>query len=212
NEPIPTLEFGGLKTSHVQVDNVTTNFDLTLDITERDERFQIKFECNADLFEPQTISRMMGHFEMLLSGIADNPSQRISQLPLLTESERKQVLVEWVDTKTLYPANQCIAQLFEGQVAANPNSIAVTCEQGQLTYAELNTRANRLAHYLRERDVGPDTLVGLCLERSVDLIIALLGILKAGGAYVPLDPDYPIARLQLMIEDADVHLLLTQRS
>ncbi len=212
NEPIPPLEFGGLKTGHVQVDNVTTNFDLTLDITERDEQFQIKFECNADLFEPQTISRMMGHFEMLLAGIADDPSQRISQLPLLTEPERKQVLVEWVDTKTPYPANQCIAQLFDEQVAANPNSIAVVCAREKLTYAELNARANRLAHYLRERGIGPDTRVGLCVERSPDLIVALLGILKAGGAYVPLDPDYPIARLQLMIEDADAHLLLTQRA
>lgn len=212
NEPIPPLEFGGLKTGHVQVDNVTTNFDLTLDITERDEQFQIKFECNADLFEPETISRMMRHFETLLAGIADNPSQRIGELPLLTDAERKQLLVEWVDTKTDYPANRCVHELFEAQAATTPDAIAVVCEREQLAYAELNERANRLAHFLRERGVGPDTRVGLCLERSPELIIALLGILKAGGEYVPLDPDYPIARLQLMIEDADVHLLLTQQS
>src|SRR5207244_1064889 len=161
NEPVPPLEFGGLKTRHVQVDNVTTNFDLTLDITERDEQFQIKFECNADLFEPETISRMTRHFERLLAGIVANPNERISDLPLLTDAERKQLLVDWVDTKTTYPAHRCIHELFEEQVAATPDRTAIVCEDEELTYAELNARANRLAHYLRERGVGPDTRVGL---------------------------------------------------
>jgi amino acid adenylation domain-containing protein len=212
NEPVPPLEFGGLTTSHVQVDNVTTNFDLTLDITERAEQFQIKFECNADLFEPPTIARMIGHFETLLAGIVDRPNQRLSDLPLLTETERRQLLVDWVDTKKPYPANKCVHELFEAQVTANPNSPAVICERERITYAGLNAQANRLAHYLRSRGVGPDTRVGLCVERSPELIVALLAILKAGGAYVPLDPEYPLARLQLMIEDVDVHLLLTQQA
>jgi amino acid adenylation domain-containing protein len=211
NEPIPPLEFGGLKIGHVQVDNVTTNFDLTLDIVERDDRYLIKFECNADLFEPETITRMMGHLEMLIAGIVDNPAQRISELPMLTPDERRQLLVEWVNTKADYPSNSTIQQLFEEQVRIAGDSVAVVSDGTQLSYRDLNALANQLAHYLRDCGVGPDTRVGLCVERSPKMIVALLGILKAGGAYVPLDPAYPAARLQLMIEDANVPLLLTEQ-
>src|SRR6185436_10548905 len=211
NEPIPPLEFGGLKAGHVQVDNVTTNYDLTLDIIERDGQFLIKFEANADLFEVDTITRMMGHFEMLLESIVENPSQRISQLPLLTAAERQQLLVDWTNTKTEYPVTS-IQRAFEDQVAATPDAIAIVCDEETLTYSELNERANCLAHYLIKQGVTPDTRVGICLERSPELIVTLLGILKAGGAYLPLDPAYPAARLQLMIEEADVPVLLTERA
>ncbi len=209
NEPIPPLEFGGLTVGHVQANNVTTNFDLTLDIIERDEQFVCKFECNADLFEAETITRMMGHFQTLLESIVASPEQKISELPLLTADERRQLLVEWTDTKTEY-SNKCIQELFGEQVARTPEAIALLSDDGPLTYADLNARGNQLANYLRKRGVGPDTRVGLCVERSPEMIVALLGILKAGGAYVPLDPDYPQARLKFMLEDARVPVLLTQ--
>ena len=212
NEPLPPLEFGGLKTSHVQVDNVTTNLDLTLDITERDQQFFIKFECNADLFEEETVARMMRHFETMLSAIVKDPSLRLSEIALLTEAERQQLLVDWTNTQTEYPAEKTIAELFAAQVTASPEATAVVSEEGTLTYRELNARSNQIAHFLRARGVTNETRVGLCLERSPELIVALLGILKAGGAYVPLDPEYPTAHLRMMIEDADVPLLLTQRS
>lgn len=211
NEPIPPLEFGGLKVSHVQVENVTTNFDLTLDIVERDDQYLIKFECNADLFEPETITRMMGHLEMLIAGIIDNPAQRISELAMLTPDERRQLLVEWADTKTEYPADKCVHELFEERVSRTPDAIAVVFEGEQLTYGELNRRANRLANYLRILGVGADTLVGVYMERSAQLVMALLGIIKAGGAYLPLDLSYPKERMAFMLADAHAPLLLTER-
>src|SRR5712692_5548145 len=211
NEPIPPLEFGGLTVGYVQVGNVTTNFDLTLDIIERENQFLLKFECNADLFEEETIARMMGHFQTLLEGLVANPEQRISELALLTAGERHQLLIEWTDTRTDYSADKCIQELFEHQVASTPDAIALIAGDRELTYAELNSRANQLACYLRKSGIGPDTRVGVCLERSPEMIVALLGILKAGGAYVPLDPAYPRARLQFMIEDANAPVLLTEK-
>lgn len=210
NEPMPPLEFGGLKTSHVQVNNVTTHFDLTLDIIERDEQFLIKFECNADLFEEETIARMMGHFEALLTGIVAHPAQKISALLLLTEPERQQLLVEWNDTETDYPANQCVHELFEDQVKRTPEATALVFEDQQLTYRELNRQANQLANYLRTLGVGPDVLVGVRMERSARLVIALLGIVKAGGAYLPLDLAYPKDRVAFMLDDARAPVLLTE--
>jgi aspartate racemase len=212
NEPIPPLEFGGLAINHVQVNNVTTNFDLTLDIVERGGEFNIKFEANADLFEPETITRMMGHFETLVAGILDDPTRRVSELPLLTAEERRELLVDWTNTKVDYPAQASIQHLFEEQAAASPDALAIVSVEGRLTYRDLNTRANCLGHYLRRCGVASETRVGICLERSPDLLVALLAILKAGGAYVPLDPTYPAARLQLMIEDAEVPVILTKQN
>ena len=210
NAPVPPLEFGGLKISHVQVDNVTTNFDLTLDIVERDEQYLIKFECNADLFEPETITRMMGHLEMLITGMLENPAQRISELPMLTPDERRQLLVEWADTKTDYPA-KCVHELFEEQASRTPDAIAVVFDGEQLTYRELNRQANRLANYLRTLGVGADTLVGVHMERSAQLVVAMLAIIKAGGAYLPLDLSYPKERMAFMMADAQAPVLLTER-
>ena len=139
-----------------------------------------------------------------------NPQKRISQLPLLTASEQQQLLVEWNDTRVDYPQDQCIHQLFEEQVERTPDAVAVVFEDQQLTYSELNCRANQLAHYLRSLGVGAEVLVGICVERSLEMVVGLLGILKAGGAYVPLDPEYPQERLSFMVENAQLSLLLTQ--
>ncbi|MDJ0562506.1 MAG: amino acid adenylation domain-containing protein, partial [Microcystis sp. M49629_WE12] len=153
---------------------------------------------------------MNGHFLTLLEGIITNPSERVSQLPLLTKVEQQQLLIDWNNTEVDYPANKCIHQLFEEQVERTPNAVAVTYENESLTYRELNNRANQLAHYLRKLGVKADTLVGISLERSLEMMVGLLGILKAGGAYVPLDPDYPQERLSFMLEDSQVKVLVTQ--
>ena len=184
--------------------------DLDVMVMEMGDVIQAGWQYNTDLFDEATIARMAGHFQTLLSGIVANPEQPISELPLLTETERHQLLVEWNNTSAEYPEDKCIHQLFEEQVERSPSSVAVVFEGEQLTYLELNARANQLAHYLRELGVGPEVLVGLCVERSFEMIVGLLGVLKAGGAYVPLDPAYPFERLSFMLEDSSVPVLLTQ--
>ncbi len=153
---------------------------------------------------------MVGYLKTLLTGIVTNPDAAISELPLLTEDKRQQLLVHWNDTSQPFPQEKCIHQLFEEQVVRTPHAEAVTIGKQTLTYAELNRRANQLAHYLQSLDVGPETLVGICMERSLEMVIGLLGILKAGGAYVPLDPTFPPERLTYMFNDAGFSLLLTQ--
>ena len=148
---------------------------------------------------------------MLLHGIVADPDRRVSELPILTEAEEHQLLIEWNDTKKDYPKDKCIHQLFEEQVEKTPDAIAVVFEDQQLTYRELNTRANQLAHYLHKQGVGPESLVGICVERSLEIVVGLLGILKAGGAYVPLDPEYPKERLAFILQDTHAPVLLTQR-
>ncbi|MFN7215048.1 non-ribosomal peptide synthetase [Microcystis sp.] len=187
------------------------DFDLSLMVMEAAETFQLNWQYNTDLFEDTTITRMAGHFVTLLESIVENPQQPVSLLPLLTQREQHQLLVEWNNTKAEYPSNKCIHQLFEEQVERTPDAVAVVFEGQQLTYNELNCRANQLAHYLQSLGVKPDTLVGICVERSLEMIVGLLGILKASGAYVPLDPDYPIERIIFMLEDAAVKVLLTQQ-
>jgi aspartate racemase len=212
SEEILPLEFPGLVTEHFRVGNTMANFDLTLDVVEREGELVCLFESNADLFESETIVRLMGHFQTLLEGAVANPNQAISSLPMLTAAERKQLLVDWNDTTTDYPNQSSIQELFEQQVSDTPDAVALLCDDRQVTYRELNSRANQLAHYLRKRGVARDTCVGLCLQRSVEMITVLLGILKAGGAYVPLDPEYPQARLEFMVKDAQVPVLITERS
>ena len=212
SEEILPLQLSGLTAQHFRVDHVMANFDLTLDIVERNDELVCLFESNADLFEAETVTRMMTHFRNLLEGMADNLEQRISDLPLLSEAERRQLLVEWNDTNTDYPSTQTIQELFEQQVTIAPDAVALICGDEELTYRELNERANQLAHYLRSRGVQPDTMVAMCLQRSPDLIVALLGILKAGGAYVPLDPSYPAERLEFMMSDSGAPFLLTEKS
>ena len=212
SEPATTLELSGLTVSHVQVENIVANFDLTLDAVERDGQLECQFESNADLFDEDRITRLLGHFENLLRGIVARPQQRISELPLLTEAERHQVLIEWNDTDSDYPADRCVQELFEQQVESSPDAVALLLATERLTYRQLNTRANQLAHYLKGKGVVAETRVGICIERSPEMIVALLAILKAGGVYVPLDPAYPQARLRFMLEDAEVPLLLTRKA
>jgi len=187
-----------------------TVFDLSLEIVERPDGFSAVFEYDAGLFEATTIQRMATHFQTLLEGIVANPQQRLSDLPLLTVAERHQLLVEWNQTQADYPSDHCIHQLFEAQVERTPDAIAVVYEDQQLTYQELNCRANQLAHYLQTLGVGPDELVGIYVERSVEMIVGLLGILKAGGAYVPLNSAYPEDRLTYLLVDAQVSVLVTK--
>jgi amino acid adenylation domain-containing protein len=210
NVSLRTIELPGLTLSPVEGDSETAHFDLTLQILDTEQGLTAAFVYNTDLFEAGTIARMLGNFQTLLEGIVADPEQRLSDLPLLTETERQQLLVEWNDTKTDNPQDLCIHQLFEAQVERTPDAIAVMFEAEQLTYGELNRRANQLAHHLRALGVGPEVLVAICLERSLEMVIGLLGILKAGGAFVPLDPAYPKERLAFMLKDAQAPVLLTQ--
>jgi non-ribosomal peptide synthetase component F len=153
---------------------------------------------------------MIEHWQTLLAGIVANPEQRLSDLPILTAIEQSKLLVEWNQTQQDYPQNLCIHQLFEVQVEQTPDVVAVIFKEEQLTYRELNAKANRIAHYLQTLGVKPETLVGICVERSLEMIVGLLGILKAGGAYVPIDPAYPSERKTFMLKDSSVPVLLTQ--
>ncbi|NER47173.1 MAG: amino acid adenylation domain-containing protein [Symploca sp. SIO1A3] len=211
NTPIAEVELSGLTITDLPITNATAKFDLTLGMEDTASGMAGVFEYNRDLFDASTIERMAGHFVTLLEGVVANPQRQVSQFPLLTKVEQQQLLIDWNQTQTDYPQDKCVHQLFEQQVEHNPNTVAVVFENEQLTYQQLNCRANQLAHYLQSLGVGADVLVGLFVERSLDMIVALLGILKAGGAYVPLDPEYPQERLSYMLEDAQVSVLLTQQ-
>lgn len=170
----------------------------------------LKIQHDASRFDQGTIARMLGHLKTLLEGIATNPNRPLYDLPLLTEAERHQLLVEWNNTQAVYPQDKCLHQLFEAQVERTPDAVAVVFKDSQLTYRELNTRANKVAHHLQALGVGAEVLVGICVERSLEMVIGVLGILKAGGAYVPLDPKYPKERLADLLSDSRVSVLLTQ--
>ena len=185
-------------------------FDLTLHITERKDRCQASLEYNADLFEHDTIARMGRHYCQLLQAIIAQPELAMAELPLLSEAERHQLLVEWNRTSSALPAQPTIHAMFEACVQAHPDRIAVVFQGQQLTYAALNARANRVAHTLQARGIAPDELVGICAERSLEMIIAVLGVLKAGGAYLPLDPTLPASRMAYMLNDAQPCVVLTQ--
>ncbi|MBW4434414.1 MAG: amino acid adenylation domain-containing protein [Pelatocladus maniniholoensis HA4357-MV3] len=211
NAPMSALELPGLTVSLLEDKSNTAKFDLSLYMTHTTEGLLGTLEYNTDLFEESSIQRMVRHLQTLLEAIVANPQQRLSELPLLTQIERHQLLREWNQTQAEYP-QQCIHELFEAQVEKTPDTVAVVFEDQQLTYRELNARANQLGHYLRSQGVKPEVLVGICVERSLDMVIGLLGILKAGGAYIPLDPSYPKQRLEFILEDAKASVLLTQTS
>jgi amino acid adenylation domain-containing protein len=204
------VNLGELELEPFEMAQQEGQFDLTLDMVEVKNSLVSTFKYNTDLFEATTITRMIGHFQTLLEGIVANSLQPISELPLLTKAEWHKLLVEWNETQTAYPQDKCIHQLFETQVERTPNAIAVAFENQRLNYATLNNKANQLAHYLQTLSVK--SLVGICVERSLEMIIGLLGILKAGNAYIPLDPAYPAERIAFMLEDAGVSVLLTQES
>ena len=206
------IDWGGLKLRPFQIPHNEGQFDLDLEIIDHSSFIFATFKYNCDLFDGSTIERIANHFQNLLSAIVDNPQQALGKLSLLREAENHQVLVEWNETATAYPSEQFIHQLFEEQVEKTPDALAVVFDTEQLTYRELNQRANQLAHCLQTFGVKPEVLVGLYIERSVEMVVALLGILKAGGAYVPLDSSYPQERLSYMLDDSSIAVLLTQPS
>ncbi|HYO56981.1 amino acid adenylation domain-containing protein, partial [Archangium sp.] len=187
----------------------TTKFDLALLMVDHEDGLVGVCDYSTDLFEEQTIRRMLGHLKTLLEGVAANVEQRLSKLPLLSEEEKQQVLVEWNATETPVRV-ACLHELFEEQARRTPDAVAVAFEGTQLSYQQVERYANQLAHYLRERGVGPDVVVGLCLERGVELVVGMLGILKAGGAWLPLDPAQPMERLGYMMSDTGALVLVTQ--
>jgi amino acid adenylation domain-containing protein len=191
------------------VEGRVAKFDLTLAMTETERGLVGALEYNTDLFDAAAISRMIEHFQTLLESVVADPKQRISALPLMSEQETERLLLEWNETKVDYSVEKLLPSLFEAQVERTPEAVALVFEETQLTYRELNERANQVAHYLQHLRVGPEVLVGICLERSVEMVAGILGVLKAGGAYVPLDPAYPLERLAFMLEDSRAPVLLT---
>ena len=209
NTPKEELPLPGLVLSPVEVERVTTQFDLSFDVMENDEGLMVIAEYSTDLFNKATISSMLRRWQILLEGVVTNPDTPLDELPLLTGTEREQLLRGCNETRKAFASERSLPELFEAQVASQPNALAVVSDQEQLTFAELNQRANRLAHLLAARGIGPESLVGLCMERSAQMIVALLGILKTGAAYLPLDPSLPRERLAYMLEDAKPAVVLT---
>lgn len=210
--PIITLELPNLVLNSMVVEDKIAKFDLSFDLWETDKGIRGTIQYNKDLFETATIERMADHFKTLLADIVAQPGQKISELSLLRQAKRDQLLLEWNETRANYPSEQCIQELFEFQVERIPNAIAVVFETQHLTYAELNRRSNQLGHYLQTLGVGPEVSVGLCLKRSVEMVVGMLGILKAGGAYVPLDPNFPKQRLSFILADTEMKVVITERS
>jgi amino acid adenylation domain-containing protein len=212
NTPLPSVDLPGLRFSPIEADSGTAKFDLSLFLTETEQGLVGTLEYNTDLFEVATVRRLLGHFQHLIHAAVTDPAQRLSELPLLSRAERLQILGEWNATEIKSPEAQTVHRLFELQTEQTPEAAALVFEGEVLTYRELNAKANRLAHFLRDLGVGPEMPVGICVERSADMVVALLAVLKAGGAYVPLDPAYPAERLAYMLTDAGAYLVLTQAS
>ncbi len=223
--PLPEMDLPGLEIEMVEgVSNESAKFDMNVVAIPRSEQrvgqkhekgaagITLVWEYSTDLFEASTIERIMGHYQTLLEHMVANPDMRLSDVSLLTQAERHQLLVEWNATETGYACDLCVHQLFERQAAKTPEAEAVVFGEQRLTYRELNRRANQLAHHLRGLGVGPEVAVCVCMNRSADMVVGLVGILKAGGAYVSLDPDYPQTRLAFMIKDTHTPVLLTQHS
>ncbi|WP_429479457.1 pyoverdine non-ribosomal peptide synthetase PvdD [Pseudomonas sp. RC10-4-2] len=204
------FRFDELQMESVQFDSRTAQFDLTLDLTDEEQRFCAVFDYATDLFDASTVERLAGHWRNLLRGIVANPRQRLGELPLLDAPERRQTLSEWNPAQREYVVQGTLQQRFEEQARQRPQAVALILDEQRLSYGELNARANRLAHCLIARGVGADVPVGLALERSLDMLVGLLAILKAGGAYLPLDPAAPEERLAHILDDSGVRLLLTQ--
>jgi surfactin family lipopeptide synthetase A len=209
-QPPLTEEKLGWTASQQEIHSQTSKFDLTFSLQERESCITGHIEYSTELFDDDTIERIHKHFIKLLEAVVINPDRHIGELPLLTESERHQLLVEWNNTETEYPQNLCIHQLFEVQAQLQPDAIALVFEKEQITYGELNRRANQFAHYLQSLEVAPEVLVGICVERSCKMIVAILGILKAGGAYVPLDTQWPSERIQWILSSLNSPCIITE--
>ncbi|HET9362164.1 MAG TPA: amino acid adenylation domain-containing protein [Vicinamibacterales bacterium] len=210
NTPTETLSLPGLSLLPVEIEQATSKFDMTLSLAESPSGIRGTLEYSSDLFDAATIRRMVGHFTQLLEAAVAEPTRPVATLELLSTAERTQLLETWNATEEMYRSDACIPDVFQAQVALTPDAVAVVFEGRQLTYRQLDDRAARLASYLQSVGVGPEVRVGLCLDRSLDLVVGMLGILNAGGAYVALDPSYPEQRLRVILEDADVALVLTQ--
>jgi amino acid adenylation domain-containing protein len=217
NAPTASIELPGISLSKLPQIGFSSKLDLSLDMYETETQLVGGFEYNQTLFQAETIARFQQHFVNCLTTIVQNPAQEIATISLLSEQEQRQLLVEWNQTDRPYPENELFIQRFEAQAAQFPEAIALLYQPANLntapttlTYQELNQRSNQLARHLQSLGVTAETLVGICLERSLDMIIALLAVFKAGGAYVPLDANYPEERLRFMLKDAQVKVLLTQ--
>lgn len=186
------------------------DYDISIEFSDSGDHFTACLLYSTDFFDHSTMVRMASHFQNILGEILDKPARPLFELEILSVEEKQQILVEWNDTATSYPREKCIHQLFEKQVEHSPETVAVILDDKKITYRELNARANQLSHYLHSLGVGPNVLVGICMERSIEMIIGLIGILKAGGAYMPLDPEYPPERIDFMLEDSQVSFLVTQ--
>ncbi|MEC9375345.1 MAG: non-ribosomal peptide synthase/polyketide synthase, partial [Pseudomonadota bacterium] len=209
--PSDGINFFQTETSPLDFDTGSSKFDLILFVLDTPEKLSVSVEYNTDLFNENTIERLMNHYASLLSGIIEMPRAEISALPLMSRSERSEQLEIFENKKSDFNQIESIHQLFEKQVISNPDNIALKFEEQELSYAELNTQSNRIAHYLIQNGVSADTIVGLCAERSLDLVVGILGILKAGGAYLPLDPYYPKDRINYMLEDSQTSIVLGQQ-
>lgn len=209
NEPMHDLELQGLRLTPLPFDSLMAKFDLVLTVGETDGRLSAQLEYNTDLFDAATVSQMARHLEQLLEAAVSDPDEQVSRLRLLSDGERQQILFEWNHTQAESESTLCVHELFEQQVEAKPEAVAVILKDERLTYRELNERANKLAHHLRRLGTGPESLVGVCLARSLEAVVAILGVLKAGGVYVPLDPSSPRERLSRMLSDAGAQIVIT---
>ncbi|KIO77621.1 hypothetical protein TH53_08205 [Pedobacter lusitanus] len=199
----------GLTLVEDEVELSTAKFDLIFNMEERENGLLLNIEYCTELFRPETISRMAGHFEQLLQAVTATPAQQISVLPLLTVAEKQTLLQTFTGTEVAYPKEKTIVSLFEEQVVRTPDAVAVTYENSQLTYRQLDERANQLGHYLKSIGVKTETLVPLCMSNGLDMMVAIMGVLKAGGVYVPMDPGYPEDRIQYMVEDTAAAIVIT---
>jgi natural product biosynthesis luciferase-like monooxygenase protein/amino acid adenylation domain-containing protein/FkbM family methyltransferase len=211
NVPRGEFQLRGLKWEQLEAGSGTAKFDLTLSLEEQGERITGALEYDTDLFDDATAAQISKHFNRLLQAVVANPETRLAELPLLSEDEERRMLRDWNETARPYPLSKQLHELFEEQVARTPDAVAVVSDDGQLSYAELNAKADELARFLRARGVASGACVGMCLERSLEMVWGMLGVLKAGGAYVPLDPEYPRERLRFMWRDAGASVLLTQQ-
>jgi amino acid adenylation domain-containing protein len=211
NAPFSNRKMAGTQVGPFPLPGESSKFDLTLIAAEDREGLRTTLEYNTDLFDRSTMELLLEHFQVLLQAAVANPDAKLTDLPLLSEREREQILVDWNATAAEYPRHLCLHQLIEQQAEKTPNAVAVVMGKETISYRDLNDRANQLAHCLQQKGVGAETLVGIFLERSINMVIALLGVLKSGGAYIPLDPAYPKERIGFILDDAGVDLLLTQK-
>ena len=210
NAPRTAFQLSGIDITPVDVHNGTSKFDISMFVVKKPEGLICTVEYSTEIFDPSTIQRLLGHYRALLESIVKDADERIGELQMLPPDEQHLLLSQWNDTSRSFARDRCIHELFERQVERSPENTAVIFEGTSVTYREFNQRSNQLAHKLRALGVGPETLVGLCVERSLEMLVAILGVLKAGGGYLPLDPAYPKERRAFMLEDAQVPVLLTE--